>query len=60
MKVVGTRLEDFMDWTGIIASELTEEEEMSNLGIGFVVRMRKRAVSSEGETTPRSGGKLSR
>ena len=49
-----------MDWTGIISNEPTEEEEMSNLTIGFTVRMRKRAIGSEGETTPRSGGKRSR
>ena len=35
-KVAGNRLEDFMDWTGLISSEPTEEEEMSNLATGFL------------------------
>ena len=30
---------------------------MSSLAVGFVVRMRKRASGSEGETTPKYGGK---
>ena len=34
-KVAGNRLKDFMDWTGLISSEPTEEEEMSNLAMGF-------------------------
>ena len=44
----------------IIANELAEEEEMSNLAARFAVRMRNQAVGSEGETTPISGGKRSR
>ena len=56
-KAAGTGLEDFMDWTGIIVSEPVEEEEMSSLVVGFSVWMRKRAASSEGETTPKSYGK---
>ena len=49
-----------MDWTSIIASELAKEEEMSNLVVGFAVRMCNQAMGSEGETTPISGGKRSR
>ena len=49
-----------MDWTGIICNELAEEEEMSSLAARFTVRMCKRVVGSEGETTPRSGRKRSR
>ena len=33
---------------------------MSSLAIGFVARIRKRAVGLEGETTPRSDGKWSK
>ena len=33
---------------------------MSSLATGFAIRMRKRVVGSEGETTPRSRGKRSR
>ena len=51
-KAVGTGLEDFVDWTSIIAIELVEEEEMSNLTARLAARMCKRAASSEGETTP--------
>ena len=53
-------LEDFVDWTSIISIESVEEKEMSNLTAGFAARMCKRAASSEGETTPRSGVKWSR
>ena len=60
MKAVGAGLEDFVDWTSIISSELAEEEEMSSLATRFFVRMRKQAACSEGETTPRSSGKWSR
>ena len=47
MKVIGAGLEDFVDWIGIIASEPTEEEEMSSLVVGFAVRMHKRATGCE-------------
>ena len=57
MKAVGSRLEDFMEWTGVISSERDKEEEMSSLATKFVAWMCKRAVGSEGETTPRSDGK---
>ena len=56
-KAASTGLEDFVNWRGIISNELAEEEKMSGLAIRFVVRMRKRVVGSEGETTPKSGGK---
>ena len=46
-----------MDWVGIIASELAEEEEVSRLVARFTLRMCKRAVGSEGEYTPISDGK---
>ena len=39
-KVAGAELEGFVDWTGILASESTEEEEMSMLTAGFAARMR--------------------
>ena len=57
MKAIGVELEDFVDWTSIIVNEPTEEEEMSSLIAGFAARMHKRAVGSEGETTPKSDGK---
>ena len=57
MKVVGVGLEDFVDWTSLIAGELIEEEEMSRLVTGFAVRMSNWAVGSKGETTPISDGK---
>ena len=56
-KATGTRLENFVDWRRIIASEPVEEEEMSSLIVEFSVLMRKQAVSLKDETTPRSGGK---
>ena len=59
-KAASARLEGFLYWAGIIASELAKEEEMSDLAIGFTVQMRKRAVGSEGEATSSSGGKGSR
>ena len=59
-KVAGAGLEKFMDWTGIIANEPTEEEEMSRLAVGFFALMRKRAVGSEGESTPISVVKRSK
>ena len=43
-----------------ITSEPVEEEELSNLAVGFTVRMRKRDASPEGEATSSSGGKRSR
>ena len=46
-----------MDWAGIIASKLVEEEEMSILSAGFVARMHKRATDLKGESTPISDGK---
>ena len=46
-----------MDWTGIITSELAEEEEMSMPAAGFAARMSKRAMDSKGESTPISDGK---
>ena len=49
-----------MDWAGIIANETTEEEEMFSLTTRFVAHMSKRAVGSEGETTPRYDGKWSK
>ena len=49
-----------MDWTSIITNELAEEEEMSSLAVGFAIWMHKWATGSDGETTPRSGGKRSR
>ena len=60
MKAVYVGLEDFVDGMGIISREPTEEEEMFSFAVGFSVRMLKRVVGSEGETTPRSGGKRSR
>ena len=44
----------------IIANEPSKEEEMSSLTIGFSAQMCKRAVGSEGETTPKSDGKRSK
>ena len=49
-----------MDWTSVIVSEPSEEEEMSSLIAGFAARMRNQAAGSEGETTPRSGWKQSK
>ena len=46
-----------MDWTGIIASKLVEEEEMSMPAAGFAARMHKRATDLKGESTPISDGK---
>ena len=56
-KVVGAGLEDFVEWTSIISNEPTDEEEMSILAAGFAALMRKRATSSDGETTPNFYGK---
>ena len=47
-----------MDWAGIIANELFEEEEMSSLAIGFLARMCKWAAGSEGKIAPRNGGPI--
>ena len=46
-----------MNWTGVIANELAEEEEMSSLAARFSTWMRKRVAGSEGETTLSSDGK---
>ena len=48
-----------MDWAGPNASNPIEEREddMSSLGVRFDARMRKRAASAQGETTP--GSKVS-
>ena len=54
-KAADIGLEDFVDWTGVIASEPVEEE-MSSLTVGFTTWMRKPATGSEGETTPSSDG----
>ena len=56
-KAAGARLEDFVDWTCVIASELAEEEEMSSLAARFATWMHKRVTGSEGETTLSSDGK---
>ena len=56
-KVVGAKLEGFMDWANIIASEPVEEEEMSRLAVRFFARMSKWVTDSEGESTPISDGK---
>ena len=56
-KVANTGLEDFVDWTSIIASEPSEEEEMSRLAVRFTARMHKWATGSKGESTPISDGK---
>ena len=55
-KTSDTGLEDFVHWTNVVANEPTEEEEMFSLA----AQMRKRAASSEGETTSISGGKRPR
>ena len=60
MKAVGTRFEDFVDWTSIISSKPTEKEEMSSLAVGFAAQMRKQTVGSEGEITPMFDGKWSK
>ena len=75
VKPVGTGLEGFVGWVNLptretqgdrpapqTASEPAEESEqdMFSLTVGFVVRMRKRVTSAQGETTPGSevpGGK---
>ena len=57
MKTNGALLEDFVVWTGIVASEPIEEEEMSSLSTGFSAWMRKRVTGSEGESTSNSGEK---
>ena len=59
-KAVGDGLEDFVDWMGVVASELVKREEMFNLATGFAVRMSKWAVGPEGEATSTSKGKRSR
>ena len=42
-----------MDWTGILANELAEEEEMSM----FATQMRKRVANLEDKSTLISDGK---
>ena len=59
-KTATTRLEDFVDWTGVVANEPAGEEEMSSLVIEFSAQMRKRATGLESEATSSSGGKRSR
>ena len=56
IKATDTGLEGFVDWVDPISSESVEERksDMSTLTVGFVVRMRKRAVSAQGKTTPDS------
>ena len=49
-----------MDWTGILASDSTEKEEMSMLASGFASWMQKRVVDSEDESTPIFDGKRPR
>ena len=44
----------------IVSSEPIKEEKISNLAIGFIARMRKRAAGSEGEATSNAGGKRPR
>ena len=43
-----------MDWTNLAVNESIEKREakMSGLVAGFVMRMRKRAINTQGETTP--------
>ena len=49
-------LEGFVDWLDPPASDSAEEmeEDMFSLASGFAVRIRKRAASTQGETTPGS------
>ena len=51
-------LEGFVNWTDPMVSESATEREakMSNLTIGFVVLLRKRAANVQGEATPGSEG----
>ena len=56
-KVVGIELEGFVDWTGILASEHVEEEEMSMLAVGFAAWMQKQVADLEDESTLISDGK---
>ena len=53
IKAADARLEGFMDLVDPIVSEPAEEmeDDMSSLAAGFVVRMRKRAASTQEETT---------
>ena len=50
-KVVGARLEGFVDWVGVLASESAEEDEMSMLVAKFARQMRKRDTNLEDEAT---------
>ena len=56
IKAVGAGLDGYMEWVDSIASDPAEEREddMSSLAVEFVARMRKRATSSQEETTPGS------
>ena len=45
---------------GVVASEPTEEGEMSSLAVGFSTRIRKRAMGLEGEAASDSSGKRPR
>ena len=46
-----------MDWAGVLASESTEEDEMSMLAVGFATQIRKRDADLEDELTPIPNGK---
>ena len=54
-KIIGTgaRLEGFLDWVDLNASNLAEEREddMFSMTAEFVARKRKRATNAQGETT---------
>ena len=56
-KVASAGLEGFVDWTGILTSEYTKEEEMFMITNGFATRMRKKVADLEDEYTPISNGK---
>ena len=59
-KTVGAELEGFIDWTGIVNGEPSEEEEMFSLAAGFDGQMSKRSATLEGEATFSSGEKRPR
>ena len=50
----------FVDRDGVITSEPAKEKEMLRLVAKFSALMHKRAVGSEGESTPISDGKRSK
>ena len=58
-KVVDAKLEGFVDWTSILASEPVEKKEMSMLAARFAAHVPKRVADSEDESTPISNGKHS-